>query len=64
MNYELLTKKLKLATDFSPPPKKLSYEDVVAVAITRSDLEDDVHGINASLDLIRRTRGGGCPRGQ
>jgi hypothetical protein len=62
MNYRVLTKKLTLPTDFSSP-KKLVYEDVVAVAITRSDLEDDVRGINASLDLIRRTRGGGWPTG-
>jgi hypothetical protein len=62
MNYHLLTKKLNLPTDFSPPTK-LNYEDVVAVAIARSDLADDVRGINASLDLIHRTRGGGWPTG-
>jgi hypothetical protein len=60
MNYQLLTKKLGLPTGFSAP-KQLNYEDVVAVAITRSDLADDVRGINASLDLIHRTRGGEWP---
>ena len=29
----------------------------------RDDLDDDVRGINASLELIRRTRGGGWPEG-
>jgi hypothetical protein len=40
---------------------KLTYEDVVARAITRDDLREDVRGINASMDIIRRTRGGGWP---
>jgi hypothetical protein len=31
------------------------------LALTRDDLDDDVRGINASLELIRRTRGGGWP---
>src|SRR3954451_4517173 len=44
-------------------PTRLEYEDVVARALTRDDLEDDVRGINASLDLIRRTRGGRWPTG-
>jgi hypothetical protein len=36
----------------------LTYEDVRASALTQDDLDDGVRGINASLDLIRRTRGG------
>jgi len=39
----------------------LTYEDVVARAITRADLQEDVRGINASLEIIRRTRGGQWP---
>jgi hypothetical protein len=42
-------------------PRELTYEDVVIRAITRHDLEDDVAGINASMELIRRTRGGQWP---
>jgi hypothetical protein len=42
-------------------PRTLSFEDVRAVALTRQHLHDDVRGINASLDLIRRTRGGSWP---
>jgi hypothetical protein len=42
-------------------PRTLQDERVHAHAITRDDLDDDVAGINASLDLIRRTRGGDWP---
>lgn len=42
-------------------PAELSYDDIRARAISRADLQDDVRGINASIDLIRRTRGGGWP---
>jgi RimJ/RimL family protein N-acetyltransferase len=42
-------------------PTRLVHDDLVAQALTRAHLEDDVRGINASLDLIRRTRGGGWP---
>jgi hypothetical protein len=38
-------------------PRLLRYDDVTAHAITRDDLGADVRGINASLDLIRETRG-------
>ena len=60
MNYGLLIKRLDLPADFSPPAC-LVHEDLVATAITRADLQDDVRGINASLALISRTRGGGWP---
>jgi hypothetical protein len=44
-------------------PRLLRYDDVTAHAITRDDLGADVRGINASLDLIRETRGGTWPTG-
>src|SRR3954466_9330670 len=53
-------KKLALPPGYAAPAR-LSYEDVVARAISRDDLHDDVKGINASLELIRRTRGGDWP---
>ncbi len=53
-------KKLVLPADFVPP-RELRYDDVVARGITRDDLAEDVRGINASLDLIRETRGGSWP---
>src|SRR3954453_21544581 len=55
-------KKLALPPDYAAPVR-LSYEDVVARAISRDDLRDDVLGINASIELIRRTRGGSWPSG-
>jgi RimJ/RimL family protein N-acetyltransferase len=45
------------------PPIELRDEDIVATALGRADLVADVEGINASLDLIRRTRGGDWPSG-
>jgi hypothetical protein len=60
MDYTGLTKKLQLPPGFAAPTR-LTYEDVVAKELTREDLRDDVRGINASLDLIRQTRGGDWP---
>lgn len=60
MDYARFIKKLELPAGFTPPAE-LRYEDIVATAITRSHLQDDVAGINASIDLIQRTRGGGWP---
>jgi hypothetical protein len=60
MDYTGLVKSLDLPPGFTPP-RELTYEDIRASALTRDDLDDDVRGINASLDLIRRTRGGGWP---
>jgi hypothetical protein len=57
-----LIKQLRVPDGFTVPTR-LAYGDLVATAITRADLEDDVRGINASLALIRRTRGGDWPTG-
>ena len=62
MDYAPLTKKLTLPDD-AAAPRRLIYDDVVATAISRSDLADDVRGINASLALIKETRGGIWPTG-
>ena len=55
-------KKLPLRAGFQAP-RTLTFDDVVATAITRDDLRDDVRGINASLELIPVTRGGDWPTG-
>ena len=60
MNYARLTKHIALPDGFAPP-RRLVFEDIVASVLSREHLRDDVTGINASLDLIRRTRGGGWP---
>jgi hypothetical protein len=60
IDYTGLVKSLQLPAGFEAP-STLSYDDIRARALSRADLHDDVRGINASLDLIRRTRGGGWP---
>ena len=60
MDHRLFVRKLTLPSGFVAPAE-LTYEDLTAGAITRADLADDVAGINASIELIRRTRGGLWP---
>jgi RimJ/RimL family protein N-acetyltransferase len=60
MDYAQFIKKLAVPDGFAAPTK-LVHDDLVARAITRADLHDDVRGINASIDLIHRTRGGSWP---
>ena len=62
MDYHGLVKRLQLPDGYTAPGE-LSYHDIRAHAISRADLDEDVRGINASLDIIRRTRGGGWPTG-
>ena len=60
MDYRGLIKSLDLPAGYAAP-SELRYEDVRARALGREDLRDDVRGINASIELIQRTRGGGWP---
>jgi hypothetical protein len=60
MNYHGLVKRLELPAGWKAPAE-LEYDDIRATAITRAHLHDDVHGINASIELIQRTRGGRWP---
>ena len=60
MNYHGLVKRLDLPAGVDPTAK-LEYDDICARAISRADNDDDVQGINASIELIRRTRGGSWP---
>jgi hypothetical protein len=62
MEYEGFIRRLSLPADFEPP-EVLAHADIRARVLSRADLDEDVRGINASLDLIRRTRGGGWPTG-
>jgi hypothetical protein len=55
-----LIKPITLPSRFAAPTG-LAFEDIVATALSRHHLSEDVAGINASLDLIARTRGGGWP---
>jgi hypothetical protein len=60
VDYAKFVRKLELPPGYTVPTS-LRYEDLIAEAITRADLRDDVRGINASIALIQRTRGGGWP---
>ncbi len=60
MDYRLLTKRIMLPPDFEAPTS-LIFEDMVASVLSRVHLREDVAGINASLDLIAKMRGGGWP---
>ena len=60
MNYHGLVKRLDLPAGWLPPAE-LEYDDIRAAAISRAHLHDDVQGINASIELIGRTRGGAWP---
>jgi hypothetical protein len=60
VRYDQLKKKLPLPAG-AGAPTRLVYDELEAQAITRDHVDDDVAGINASLDLIRRTRGGRWP---
>ena len=60
MDLRGFVKSLDLPSGFVAPTE-LAYEDIRARAISRADLREDVKGINASIELIQRTRGGGWP---
>ena len=60
MNYEGFIKRLAVPPGWVAPTD-LMFDDIRATALTRDHLRDDVDGINASIDLIRRTRGGPWP---
>lgn len=55
-----LIKRIVLPAGFAAPATMV-FEDIVAAALGRQHLSEDVAGINASLDLISETRGGGWP---
>jgi hypothetical protein len=55
-----LVKRLNLPIGWAAPTE-LTYDDIRVGALTRDHLHDDVRGINASLELIRRPRGGSWP---
>ncbi|WP_378970629.1 hypothetical protein [Paractinoplanes rhizophilus] len=48
------SKKLVLPAGFDAP-RRLEFDDVIAHAIGRDDLADDVRGINRSLEIIRKS---------
>jgi hypothetical protein len=55
-----LVRPLQLPDGFRAP-RGLAFAELRAFAIGRQDLDDDVAGINANVELIATTRGGGWP---
>jgi hypothetical protein len=62
MDYTGFIKSFDLPQGYAAPTD-LRYDDIVARAISRADLQNDVEGIYASLEIIQRTRGGRWPTG-
>jgi len=62
VDYTGLVKSLSIPEGYRAPTE-LAYDDIRARALSRADLQEDVRGINASIELIQRTRGGGWPTG-
>ncbi len=60
MDYTGLVKRISVPDDWTAPTV-LHYDDIRIEALRREHVEDDVRGINASIELIRRTRGGAWP---
>ena len=57
LNYDGLVKQLDLPAGWKAPAE-LAYDDIRARAISRADNDDDVQGINASIELQQRPLGG------
>ena len=62
MDYKNFIKSLDVPPGYAAPAE-LRYQDIVARALSRADLLADVNGINSSLAVIQRTRGGDWPSG-
>jgi len=60
MDYGQFIKKLVLPSGFDVP-RELTFDDIRCTAISREHLKEDVTGINESIELIQRTRGGRWP---
>lgn len=56
VDYQGLVKRLNMPIGWVAPTK-FAHDDIRASALTRDHLHDDVRGINAAFELIRRTRG-------
>jgi hypothetical protein len=60
MDYSKFIQKLVLPPEFIAP-KELVFEDIVARPLTRNDLKADLEGVNSSIAVIQKTRGGSWP---
>lgn len=53
-------KKLAMSDNFDIPTE-LVFGDLAATPLHREDVDEDLEAVNSSLEIIRRTRGGGWP---
>jgi hypothetical protein len=60
MDYKEFTKKFNLPMGFTAP-EELTFEDLKAIPLTRSDLDADLAAVNSSIEVIQKTRGGLWP---
>lgn len=60
MDLSKYIKKFELPPDYQVP-EQLTYQDIIARPLRRSDVEDDLEGVNSSIEIIQRTRGGSWP---
>lgn len=60
LDYAGIIKKFTFPVGYMPPAE-LAFEDIVAKPLTRKDVLPDMQGVNSSLELIRKTRGGSWP---
>lgn len=60
IDYSNFIKKLNLPTGYKVP-EKLTFEDLVAKPLTRTDLKADLEAVNSSIEIIQKTRGGSWP---
>lgn len=60
VEYKNFIKIISLPTDFIAP-QELVYEDLLARPLSRKDLADDLEGVNSSIEIIQKTRGGSWP---
>lgn len=62
MDYSDFIRPLKTPAGYTAPTQ-LRFDGLTARALTRADVVADTHAVNASIDLIQRTRGGDWPTG-
>lgn len=63
MDYSKYTKSIVLPKG-SKPPTRLDYQNFYAKPLSRKDLDADLKGVNSSIKIIQKTRGGSWPTEQ
>ncbi len=56
-------RKILTLPDGVSAPESLTYGNIFARPLTREDVDDDLAGVNSSIEIIKKTRGGSWPSG-